>query len=262
MLRLRITLPSMSLLRPVEIAAALPTRFNAGAEPCRTVWALHCAMSNGDFFFDRLDVSSLVDRERTAIVAPSMGNGYFINSCYEQQADCLQEIFLTLQERLSLSPRREDNLVAGVSMGAFGALRWALTSENFGGAAAISGVFDCRVPLDERLRGNRAQRALHAAFSSTMRRMLLDEDGATRPEADFERLLPQAAGDLDIAFYCGRQDYLSLPQTLHMERLCRRLGRPAALCLTDGEHDDRYWKDALRDAVTAYFRKRNDARGE
>ena len=259
MLRLRITLPSMSLLRPVDIAAALPTRFGADSSPCRTVWALHCAMSNGDFFFDRLEASNLVDKKQIAFIAPSLGNGFFINSCYEQQADCLQEILLTLREQFSLSPQPESNLVVGISMGAFGALRWALTSDQFGGVAAISGVFDCRIPADARLRTNRAQRALHAAFAKTMQRLLLNEDGTVRDDADFKSLISQARGCPTIALYCGRQDYLSLPQTLHLEQLCRQMGRPAALHLKDGEHDDRYWKDALYDAVSSFCRNQSTA---
>ena len=216
-------------------------------------------MSNGDIFFDKLGASNLVDKKQIAFIAPSLGNGYFINSCYEQQADALQEIFMTLQEQLYLSSQPESNFVVGISMGAFGALRWALTSESFGGVAAISGVFDCRIPVDVRLRKSRAQRALHATFASTMQRLLMNEDGTVRHDADFESLLLQATTPPKIAFYCGRQDYLSLSQTLHMEQLCHRLGHPATLHLTDGEHDERYWKDALNDAVSSFCRNQSAA---
>lgn len=259
MLRLRITLPSLCLLRPVDIVAALPTRFGADSTSCRTVWALHCAMGNGDFFFDRLDAANLVDKMQVAFIAPSLGNGYFINSPYEQQADCLQEILQTLQKQLCLAPQPASNFAVGISMGAFGALRWALTSEHFGGVAAISGVFDCRLPVDERLRTSRAQRALHATFAKIMQRLLMNEDGTVRQDADFERLVMQAGARLPMAFYCGRQDYLSLMQTRYLEQLCRQHGHPASLHLADGEHDERYWKIALHDAVSTFCHNRISA---
>lgn len=251
-MRLRITLPSLSLLRPVEIVAALPNEFSMTGMPYRTVWALHCAMSSGDFFFEKLDASSLVDRERIAFIAPSLGNGYFINSPFEQQADFLQEMFESLREILPLSRQRGDNLTLGISMGAFGALRWAMNSDSFGGAAGISGVFDCAVQPDARIRKNRAQRALYATFSRLMQQRLLDEVGHVRGEADFTMLVAHSSCPW-IGLYCGEEDYLSLPQTLHLEELCHQYGHPVDMHVSTGEHDESYWKQALQDAVTNFF---------
>lgn len=252
-MRLRITFPSINLLRPVEIVAALPNEFTGAAgAPYRTVWALHCAMSDGDFFFDKLDASGLVEQERIAFIAPSLGNGYFINSPFERQADFLQEMFERLREILPLSRQREDNLALGVSMGAFGSLRWAMTSENFGGAAGISGVFDCTLPVDDRLRKQRVQRALYATFSGLMRHLLLDGDGQVREEADFARLVAGASCPW-LTLYCGEEDYLSLPQTRHVEQLCLRHGLPVTVRISPGDHNESYWKHAVRDAVSRFF---------
>ncbi len=251
-MRLRITLSSISLLRPVEIVAALPNEFSMTGMPYRTVWALHCAMSSGDFFFEKLDASNLVDRERIAFIAPSLGNGYFLNSPFEQQADFLQEMFESLRGVLPLSRQREDNLALGISMGAFGALRWAMACDSFGGATGISGVFDCAVPPDVRIRKSRAQRALYAAFSRLMRQRLLDEAGHVRSEADFTTLVAHSSCPW-LALYCGEEDYLSLPQTLHLEELCHQHGHPVNVRVSAGEHDESYWKHSLQDAVTKFF---------
>ncbi|MCH5277949.1 MAG: hypothetical protein J1E80_08995 [Desulfovibrionaceae bacterium] len=252
-MRLRITFPSITLLRPVEIVAALPNAFTGAAGiPYRTVWALHCAMSDGSFFFEQLDASALVEQERIAFIAPSLGNGYFVNSPLERQADFLQEMFERLREVLPLSRQREDNLVLGISMGAFGALRWAMTNRNFGGAVGISGVFDCTLPPDARIRENRAQRALYATCSGLMRRLLLDGDGHMRDDADIAALAAHSSHPA-IALYCGEGDYLSLSQTRHMEQLCRRHGHSVTLSITPGEHDERYWKQVLQDSVSRFF---------
>ncbi len=258
MMRLRITLPSTALLQPVEVAAAVPYGFGATEPPYRAVWALHCAMSNGDFFFDSLDAAGIVEREQVAVIAPSLGNGYFVNSRYENQADFLNELLDAMREILPLSRRTEDNAAIGVSMGGFGAVRWALDSGAFGAAAAISGVFDCRVPPDDRMMKNRAQRALYAAFERVMRRCLLDERGDVRDEVDLERLLQKRReqGSLlpRVDLYCGEQDYLSLPQSRALERVCARHGCPVALRLSEGEHDQTYWRDVFQSAVSGIFR--------
>jgi enterochelin esterase-like enzyme len=254
-MRLRITLASTTLYRPVEIAVALPYGFGATGPPYRAVWALHSAMGGGDFFFDSLDAAGIVEKEHLAVIAPSMGNGYFINSSFERQADFLQELQETMCEIFPLSPRREDNASVGVSMGGFGAVRWALDSGVFGGAAAISGMFDCRVPLDERMTNSRVQRALYATFNSVMRRFLLDDDGQVKFDADFDRLLRKAkvSSFPRLELYCGEQDYMSLPQNINLEKQCIRHGCPVRLHVSEGEHDQVYWRGAFQDAVTTLF---------
>lgn len=255
MMRLSLTFPSTTIFRPVEIAIALPSGFSTAKPPYRVLWALHCAMKSGEFFFDTLDAAGVAEKSQIALVAPSLGNGYFINSSFEAQGDFLQEMLCSLRDILPLSSRREDNAVLGVSMGGFGAVRWALESGAFGSAAAISGVFDCALPPDERMLKNRAQRALYLTFTTRMRQMLLDMDGQVRPEADLERLLQQTSAGAfpHIYLYCGDQDYLSLPHNTALEENCARYRCPVSLRLAAGEHEPVYWRSAFQDSVTDLF---------
>ena len=256
MMRLRLSLPSTTLLRPVEIRAALPYGFGASDPPYRTIWALHCAMGDGDFFFDNLGAAEIVNREQVAIIAPSMGNGWFINSTFECQADFLQEMLDAMRSLLPLSAQREDNAVVGLSMGGFGAVRWALHSGAFASVAAISGVFDCRVPLDPRMMKNRAQRALHATFEKTMRRLFLDENTQQmHPDVDIALILrnPPPSFFPNVELYCGDHDYLSLPQSTYLKELCSEHGCPVDLHLSQGGHDQTYWKKALQEAAANLF---------
>lgn len=255
MMRLSLTFPSTTLFRPVETAIALPHGFSTVKPPYRVLWALHCAMERGEFFFDTLGAAEVVDALQIAIVAPSLGNGCFIDSPFEAQGDFLQELLHSLRDILPLSRRREDNAVLGVSMGGFGAIRWALESGAFGSAAAISGIFDCTLPPDERMLKNRAQRALYLMFTKRMRQMLLDADGQVRPEADMERLLRQdpASARPRIHLYCGDQDYLSLPHTTALQELCARCRCPVTLRLEGGEHDAVYWRSVFQGAVSDLF---------
>ena len=264
MMRFRISLPSTALLRPVEIRAVLPYGFGASDPPYRTIWALHCAMGDGDFFFDNLDAADIVNREQVAIIAPSMGNGWFINSAFERQADFLEEMLDALRTFLPLSPQREDNAVVGLSMGGFGAVRWALHSGAFVSVAAISGMFDCRIPLDPRMMKNRAQRAFYTTFEGTMRRLLLDENEQVKPDADIPLLLHSLSPSLrpHVKLYCGDQDYLSLPQSAYLKTLCLKNECPVGLYLSQGGHDQTYWKNALQKAAASLFHPVDKTAGE
>lgn len=262
MMRLRFSLPSTELLRPVEIRVAFPYGFGASAPPYRTIWALHCAMGDGDFFFDNLDAAQIVNREQVAIIAPSMGNSWFINSPFERQADFLQEMFDAMRSFLPLSPQREDNALVGISMGGFGAVRWALHSGEFVSVAAISGVFDCRVPLDPCMMKNRAQRALYSTFEKAMRQFLLAENGQqVKRDADIGLLLQNRPSSFfpNIELYCGEQDYLSLPQAIYLKELCSKHGCPVDLHLSPGQHDQVYWKKALQEAAAHLFQAKGKA---
>lgn len=252
MIRLSLSFPSVALLRPVRVEAALPHGICGAKRPWRSLWCLHCALADASLFFEDLGAGALVDAKGFALIAPSLGNGFFLNTPGEAQADFLDEIFTALAEILPLS--REGCVVAGISMGAFGALRWALASGHFRSAALISGIYFANLDPDERLAQNRAQRALYLTFKDSMRRALLACDGTPRPEADISRLLAGAQGHFpDLHIYCGEEDYLSLPQSLALEDLCTRSGCPAALTLAPGGHDREYWSRALAAAVDLMF---------
>lgn len=254
MIRLSLTFPSTTLFRPVEITIAIPSGFCAAKPPYRALWTLHCAMGDGNFFFDALDAAGVVEKSQIALIAPSLGNGYFINSPFEAQGDFLQEMLRSLRDLLPLSNRREDNAVLGVSMGGFGAIRWALESGAFESAIAISGVFDSSLPPDERILKNRAQRALYLTFKERMRQMLLDMNGQPRPEADLESLLQKAEKKMPhIYLYCGEQDYLSLAHNCALEQACIQYHCPVDLRLDTGGHEPNYWRSAFQTAVTNLF---------
>ncbi|SBW03779.1 hypothetical protein KL86DPRO_20202 [uncultured delta proteobacterium] len=257
MIRVRLTLDSTTLYKPVEVSVALPHGFGGKAPPYKTVWALHCAMGSGEMFFDSLGAGSYVDKKQIAVIAPHLGNGYFTNSPHEPQADFLRdEFFEAMRDTFPLSRAPEHNLLFGISMGGFGALRWGLDSANaFASIAAVSGVFDCRIPPDERLFKNRGQRALHMALGPFMRQAMLDASGEVRPDADIDALLITAKrqGTMpQVHLYCGEQDYLSLQQSEAMYALCINHGCPVKLHIQPGEHDKDYWRQALHDALATF----------
>jgi len=206
-----------------------------------------------------LDAASVVDNAQVALIAPSMGNGYFINSAFERQADFLQEMFDVMREILPLSRNRDHNALIGISMGGFGALRWALESEAFGSVATISGVFDCRIPLDARMMKNRTQRALHTTFEGVMRRFLLDDTQNMRPDADIRLLLERHCHSTfpRVQLYCGEQDYLSLPQTAYVKDICTRYDCPVEIYLSEGDHNQLYWRNAFHEAVVRLYSDKN-----
>lgn len=245
--------PSAVLMRPVEVHVLVPFGLAATRPPYRVVWALHCAMEGGEFFLQRLDAATLVQETGIALVAPSLGNGFFLNSATERQADFLDELKDALPELLPLSTAYGDNAVLGISMGGFGAVRWAWTSAAFAYGGVISGVFDCRVPPDAKISQERRQKNLYTALSGILRGLTLDEAGAPKDTCDFSRLASETISHAPVHLYCGDRDYISLPQTAYMEKICTEHDLPVSLHISPGAHDVEYWKKAFYHAVRDNF---------
>jgi S-formylglutathione hydrolase FrmB len=254
LIKLRMTIESFTLMRPVEVYASLPHGILCGRAPYRALWMLHSAMKGGEMFFESRAVLELAERENLALIAPCLGLGYFTNSAHEAQADFLKEEFLTAMRRsLPVSEKRADNFVLGVSMGGFGAFRWALDApDTFAGAAAVSSLLDPRIPLDERAMKDRKQRALILMFTKVMRSRLLTAEGEVTPEADLRAMLlaGKRAGLLPkLALYHGEQDYFALNSSAAFHDFCVGEGIAIVRHTAPGAHDFAYWDQTLPEAM-------------
>lgn len=253
MISLAIKFPSAALLRPVDIKVSLPFGVGKARPPHKVVWALHCAMATGDIFFDRLNADLAARDAGAALVAPSLGNGFFANTPWERQADFLEEMREALPEILPLSPDREDNAVLGISMGGFGAFRWVLASGAFHSATAISGVFDYRVEPDPAIKCDKNQKALYKVFSRIMKERLSGMDGQPRADCDFRLLAQRCADTPRLHLYCGLEDYISLPQCHHMTEICVARGFLPEIRFSTGDHDEAFWRNVMPEAIGNLF---------
>ncbi len=253
MMKLRLSFDSTTLYRPVDVVAALPYGWQMAAAPYKTIWALHCVMGNGELFFDKLGVADLVERYGVAVIAPSLGNAYFVNSPYERQADFLRlELRDAMRNVLPLSGESSDNFLIGISMGAFGAVTWALQCPWFGAVAAISGTFGNLAPLDQRVMKSRALRAIYMTFNGIQRQFLLDEHGNANPEHDVARLMAEAQHPLPrMELFCGEQDYLSLNQHIAFADLCEKHSCQVRSHCELGGPDQEFWRKILPPAFDA-----------
>ena len=249
-IKIQIRINSLTLYRPVTVSVALPYSLTTGKSPFKVLYALHPAMENSGIYFEKLGFSDKVDKHELAIVAPDLGNGYFINTPYEKQADFLQtELMPVLCDMLPLSSRREDNMLLGISMGAFGAAHWALSCpERFKKVALISGVFDASIPIDERARKNRELRPLVKLFSERIMPLLMQNgNGDISPEADIRSLYAKAAEKEApcFALWHGDEDYLSINQSENFVSQCKRHSIDANRHICPGAHNLPYWQSIM-----------------
>jgi len=259
MIKLNITLDSHVLLRPVDVTVYMPYSIMAPRKPYTSLWALHPALSGSHFFFDYLGAASYVDKEQCAIIAPNLGNGYYINASLEQQADFLQdELFPYLQHTLSLSKNKDDSVLLGISAGAFGAAHWMhSTPQNFSKVALISGCYSYFHEANAQLKHCREQYALYKLVQKKIFLQLGNVD-ALPTNNDMTPLLPlsgEAKNWPHIALFCGEDDYLSEPSTQIFYDACNNAGLDIALNISSGGHDLAYWAKVFPHAIAWLVQK-------
>ena len=139
-----------------------------------------------------------------------------------------------------VSDRREDTFVAGLSMGGYGAVTWALRQpERFAAAASLSGAVDVarlasvRRPEDPRV----------------FDRIFDEREVAGTPD-DLLWLLRQAdvAALPSLYLGCGTEDEL-LDDNRALAEACSAAGVPLRTSFGPGAHDWAYWDDRIQEVL-------------
>jgi len=140
-----------------------------------------------------------------------------------------------------VSRRRAETFVVGLSMGGYGALRWALRQpERFAAAASLSGVLDV------------AARQYGPPVSATdplMRRVFGDRDVAGSDDdllALLDRADPAALPQLWLC--CGTSDVL-YPDSVRFRDECAARGIPLTVDFGPGDHLWSYWDVKIREVI-------------
>ncbi|HIS03245.1 MAG TPA: hypothetical protein IAA75_04975 [Candidatus Pullichristensenella avicola] len=96
--------------------------------PFAVLWLLHGACDDETGWFRNTAVERLATRRDLAVVAPAAGMSMYEDMAHGQRyfTHIADELPAMLRRMLPLSARREDNFIAGLSMGGMGALKIAM----------------------------------------------------------------------------------------------------------------------------------------
>ncbi len=135
-----------------------------------------------------------------------------------------------------VSPHRADTFVAGLSMGGYGALKWALRRpDRFAAAASLSGALDVAALSREPWRQELFERVF---------------DGPVGPDDDLFTLLAGADPDALPALHlgCGTEDHL-LGSTVRFADAATAAGVDVHVDLRPGGHEWQVWDRMLPDVL-------------
>jgi putative tributyrin esterase len=203
-------------------------RVAGGRHP--TLYLLHGMSDDHTIWMRRTSIERYAAPLGLAVVMPSVHRSRYVDQVdgYRYGTFLMDELPQIMREFFPLSERREDSFVAGLSMGGYGALKWALQRpEAFAAAASLSGGLDA---------------AGRDPTNPEWRRSFGDLEQLRANRNDLFGLAEEVAGGDVPALYqwCGTEDKL-YDENVRFRDHCRKLDLPLTYEEGPGGHEWACW---------------------
>jgi putative tributyrin esterase len=234
---------SMTVILPQSTRSRVGVVAPEPAQPPPVLYLLHGLSDDHTTWLRRSSVERYVDALGLAVVMPQVHRSYYTDEAYGGRfwSFLSEELPTLVHDFFPISERREDTFVAGLSMGGYGAVKWALRQpERFAAAASLSGALDIASARTQRYRPE-DPRMFQRIFGDLPVRGTDDDLIQLVSHAD-----PAALPVLRL--WCGTEDPLVGANTRFRDA-CASVGVPVGLVLDPGEHEWGYWDAKIRDVL-------------
>ncbi len=231
---------SMTVLLPQateeQIGVSGPARTTGGGFP--VLYLLHGLSDDSSAWLRFTSIERYAAELGLAVVMPQVGRSFYADEVHGGRywTFLSEELPAVVGSFFNVSDRREDTFVAGLSMGGYGAVKWALHQpERFAAAATLSGGLDLVALSTVPWRADLFQRVF---------------DGRIGPEDDLFSLLASADVEALPSFYvgCGTEDHL-YSSSLRFVDEATAAGLDVHVDLRPGEHEWGLWDATIRDVL-------------
>jgi putative tributyrin esterase len=246
---------SMTVLLPQPATAQVGVTAEAGpaGDPAPPVLYLLHGLTDDDTAWTRYTSIERYAAERgLAVVMPQVHRSFYADEAYGMRfwTFLSEELPRIVQRFFRVSARREDTYVAGLSMGGYGAMRWALRQpERFAAAATLSGALDAAYIQELDLRPHIRELTRRVFTGRTVRGS--DEDLLHLVATADPRRLPR------LMLRCGTGDH-TLAQNERFVAACRKHGVALDAEFGQGAHEWGYWDEQIQN-VLAWLRPGEEA---
>lgn len=234
---------SEKLNMPVELYVLTPQYDNKEGERCKVVFLLHGGAGDRTSWLLRSQAACYASERNLCIVMPSVKNSFYANTYngYAYMDFVCQELPDVITKLLPVSRKRTDWMIAGCSMGGYGALRCGLTRKDlFGYIASFSGVVDVNIAYDE-------VKIVDTSLVFGSKENLIESDNNLYWL--FSKNKGEAAS-IPVLLTCGDDDYLFADNEAFYREFCADY--PMEFLHKKGGHSWYFWNDSLKAAV-AWF---------
>jgi len=232
---------SASLNRKMHYRVLLPVNYDASAERYPALFLLHGLHGDYQNWSTLTSLAKYARNLKLIIAMPDAGDSWYVNSAnnpedkYEDYV--VQDFIKEIDAHYRTIPQRATRAVAGLSMGGYAAVKFALKYPSlFAYAGGISAALDASADLDE----------THPEFRDGLRKVFGEAGNPVRAQNDVFVLLGNAElKDLPYFYLdCGSDDMFLGVDRKFVARL-QQLKVPYEFHELPGGHDWNYWDGAI-----------------
>ncbi|WFB36531.1 alpha/beta hydrolase family protein [Kiritimatiellota bacterium B12222] len=214
--------------------------------PC--LWLLHGLSDDHTTWTRRTSIERYAEEAGCAVVMPNGHRSFYTDMKQggKYWTYISEELPTVMRSFFPISDRREDNAVAGLSMGGYGAAKWLLRKpDDFIAGASLSGAVD--------ICGRMKKLMAEEPDSETAKTLYLNF-GKELPENADDDLLTQLKNTGErknlpaLLQICGTEDFL-YDDNLLFKKTAEQVGYPLSYLERPGEHNWAFWEEAIQDVL-------------
>lgn len=250
---------------PDDDIIGMENRFLKEHEKYQTLFLLHGGMADHTYWVRFSNVERYAQEKKLAVVMPSVGNSYYTDIKYagDYFTYITEELPMILRSIFPLSHKREDNFIAGLSMGGYGAMMAGLRCpDKYAAVASFSGA----------LRGGeistwRMSPSGKMKDYSPRQKYLFGEnyERYNRDIHDISVIIENGAEDIGVFPYfylsCGTEDGL-YNDSIKIRDLMLELGYDVVFKDGSGGHVWEFWDKSIKDIIYNWLPLKNGFVGE
>jgi S-formylglutathione hydrolase FrmB len=224
---------SMYVILPQATSSQIGMAGKAFGHRHPTLYLLHGLSDDHTIWLRRTSIERYVAPLGLAVVMPAVQRSWYtdMKRGYRYWTFVSEELPAIARSFFPLSDQREDNYVAGLSMGGYGAFKLALRCpDKFAAAASLSGALDIT--------------RLHVSDSQEYANVFGSVEEARGSEDDLfhlaERLVRSLGPKPELYMCCGTEDFIYDMSTGFRDH-ARRIGLNVTYEEEKGAHDWAYW---------------------
>jgi putative tributyrin esterase len=238
LIRLDHTPETVKVNTPLNIILPDPGRIKAiPIRKRKVLYLLHGLSDDASAWQRYSSIETVANQYGLVVIMPSVGRSFYTDLPNGQQyfTYLMKELPQYLEDVFGLRPKKEDTLLAGLSMGGYGAIKAAfLYPERFYAVASFSGVvtFDFLKyrPDDPR----------NEEFSYLFGDLTKLPGSMHDPMVWLQKAASNSIELPKLYVACGKQDDL-YPINKIFHATCQQLGIPVDYLEEDGKHDWYFW---------------------
>lgn len=213
------------------------TRYAGEKKPEKVLYLLHGRGDDHTKWQRLTRVEAFAEQYQICVVMPAAHRSFYTDMASGERfyTYISQEVPQVARALFGFSEKKEDNFIAGLSMGGYGALKIAMRNpERFAATASMSGVTD----IFRFMRENTDSVELKSIFGDITQ---------VRPEDDLFALAKKTVEQKSaLQFYlaCGTEDYL-YQDNIKFRDFCAEIGLNHIYEEGPGEHNWTFWNEYI-----------------